>query len=575
MKVAGRTTVFVLMIVAASCLFAARGLGHLGVEYRDDEIFYCRSTQEMLESHQWLSPTYFQEDRFQKPILFYWFVLLAYAIGGVHWFSARMVSVVFAALTAGLCGLWAREVTRLRTAALSCLILMTFPLFFRHARNVVPDMSLTFFVTLALFAGWKVLREENAGVFRIVFFVACALGFMVKGFTAILVPGLTLFLSARWLKRKDLTARMNVPLGLLIMAVIILPWFLYMRVTHGAGYLLYMIAEETKDRIFVASSIGFIPQLLKTFCAHVVFYAKVLTLYFAPWSLLALVAWSTGGRRFLAEDTDREATVFFTIWIGIVFLFFSMISFKISHYLLVLSVPLAIMTARILTAALSAEKTLTSRLIKSLLTLLMVVSALVASFLFVYLGDLSSGWLWFYAAAALGGGWVIVISRHPVVPSAVLGTLVIVIFSQTSALARAGICPMTAYQKIAAIIEKNEESYPIAVASHDLHEKELQVYFDRKIEKTGHGYELLTFRNLMAFSRKHPDAYCLITGADYRKYASKLEPFDYRVIHKERLFRKRLSLDGGFVTALWRLDRAAIQKYLIEEILLLQKDDHA
>ena len=66
-----------MVLFVCAFLLYSRSLGLHGIEYRDDEIFYYHSTQEMRQTGNYLSPTYFGEDRFQKPILFYWFILIA------------------------------------------------------------------------------------------------------------------------------------------------------------------------------------------------------------------------------------------------------------------------------------------------------------------------------------------------------------------------------------------------------------------------------------------------------------------------------------------------------------------
>ena len=86
-----KDTVVFLCLFLLSLFVFSRGLNIHGLEYRDDEIFYFQSTQEMLKSGDILSPTYFGEDRFQKPILYYWLVLLSYKLFGIGWFSARFV----------------------------------------------------------------------------------------------------------------------------------------------------------------------------------------------------------------------------------------------------------------------------------------------------------------------------------------------------------------------------------------------------------------------------------------------------------------------------------------------------
>ena len=99
-KILKDNIVLVLFFVFSLFVFT-RGLDIHGLEYRDDEIFYFKSTQEMLNTQSIFSPTYFGENRFQKPILFYWMILTSYKIFGVNWFGARFIAALFA--SQGLC----------------------------------------------------------------------------------------------------------------------------------------------------------------------------------------------------------------------------------------------------------------------------------------------------------------------------------------------------------------------------------------------------------------------------------------------------------------------------------------
>ncbi|MFH0984171.1 MAG: glycosyltransferase family 39 protein, partial [Candidatus Omnitrophota bacterium] len=129
-----KETYVCILLFVVSIFVLTSGLSVHGIEYRDDEIFYFRSTQEMLQTRDFLSPTYFGENRFQKPILYYWLVLFSYSLFGVNWFAARLVAVVFAGLTVCVTWLIGKTLFNRRVATLSAVILMTVPLFFRHAK---------------------------------------------------------------------------------------------------------------------------------------------------------------------------------------------------------------------------------------------------------------------------------------------------------------------------------------------------------------------------------------------------------------------------------------------------------
>ncbi len=61
-----------------------------------DEAVFSQATKEMVESGNWMTPTYNGEKRYDKPILFYWLMAASYNILGINEFGARFPSAVAA-----------------------------------------------------------------------------------------------------------------------------------------------------------------------------------------------------------------------------------------------------------------------------------------------------------------------------------------------------------------------------------------------------------------------------------------------------------------------------------------------
>jgi len=563
------------MVFAVVFFFLIQHLSVHGLEYRDDEIFYYQSIQEMIRNSNWLSPTYYGENRFQKPILFYWFVIASSLAGGVGWFSARLVSVFFAALTVTLTWILARPMFRNRVALLSCLILATFPMFFRHAKNVVPDMTLHFFIVAALVAAWKWIAQPERRIFRNLFFLACALGFMVKGFAAIVVPFLTVILFALFAKRGELLRRINFRSGCVLMLVIILPWFMYMGFIHGRQYVDLMVRQETLHRLVNPEQPNLVLQFLRTFKANLVFYTGVLATHFAPWSLFVPAALPFAFMRIHRQRDFREPLIFLMIWFGVVFFFFTFIFFRINHYLLILSAPLATLLAFFFSENPLWRGRVSRRIIKGIFIALFILGFLSLALVFVCLAGLASVWLFLYGLAMIVIAIMITRTDNPSLPPALLGLFLVFTLFQSDVISRSGLCPHTVYHHLARLMQAPQyDQYMINVASHNLHEKELQVYFDRRVIKTGHGYEPLTRSNLLKFLNEHEKAFVIITAADYERYADDLKPFHLEPVICESISRKSYALDAGFLRALGRLDRDRIRDYIMQPILLIKKDRH-
>lgn len=563
------------LFFAVSLWLFTRGLDIHGLEYRDDEIFYFQSTREMIRSGDYLSPTYFGEDRFQKPILFYWLVLLSYKVFGVNWAGARWVAALFGAASVLLTWLTARQLfTDRRIAHVSAVILMTVPLFFRHAKNAVPDMPLNFFIVAAMYCAVRFLRSPEDKKNSVFFFLFCALGFMIKGFAAVVVPVLVFLAFVLIHKKIRLLKEINVGRGLGILVAVILPWFLYMAVAHGVSYMEYMLVQETKNRLLGEASVA--PMF---FLEHTVFYLRTILSYFAPWSVFFFWAVALAFLRQRTDSQRAESLRWLLLWTVVVVVFFSSMYFTINHYMLVLSTPFAILVSFLFLEGFSpgaAEGRAASFLRKSLVIFILTAGWAAFGFLAVFLAGMAKGWL---AVFGVVYGFLIVLiarSRSLATAPLTLGIFLIGVFAQSGLMDKAGLTAHSALRQFAQAIPK-DQNHPvvIGVGSHDIHEKEFQVYFDSRVEKAAASEEAQTKAGLANLFAAPQTVYCLMTAQDFERYFPSRDSVFPGVVHEGYIFRKRMHLDEGFFTALAQLDRRKVRDYLMEKLVLIKKERNA
>ncbi len=89
----GHVANLAILILLAGLLFFL-GFGSMGLTDRD-EGRNAEAGREMLETGNWVSPTFNYEPRFAKPALVYWLMSLSYRWFGIDEFSARLPSAVF------------------------------------------------------------------------------------------------------------------------------------------------------------------------------------------------------------------------------------------------------------------------------------------------------------------------------------------------------------------------------------------------------------------------------------------------------------------------------------------------
>ena len=556
----------------------SQALEQHGLEYRDDEIFYYQSTKEMVIDGNYMSPTYFGKNRFQKPILFYWLVVLSYKVFGVNWFAARFVSVIFGCLAVVVTWLIAKRLFDGKTAALSAGILMTVPMFLRHAKNVVPDMVLNFFIVLAVYYAILVIDDEDCNKNSILFFVSCGLGFMIKGFAALIIPFMVVLLYALFNRRNKFLSKISFGRGLIIILMVTLPWFIFMIARHGSTYIDYMLIDETKNRLLdqgSKSSTTYFAGILN----RVGFYFQVLMSYFAPWGIFLFGAIPLGfskviKRGDLTGDILREKGSFelMLIWFFSVFCFFSIMSFRINHYMLVLSTPFAILISKFFLWE-AEKKGILGRIVhfvcRYLIILFLAIGTFVFSFLVVFLLGKSNLWIIIYVLM-----FVLMVKiclkRNAVFAPAVLSVFMIFIFSQSSLMGEANVTPHSAFQRFANTIKQDpDSSVVIGVGSNDIHEKEFQVYFDTKVIKAANSSKGETEAMLLEFFGKNDKAYCLFVEEDYKKVFSSIGLQSLGIVQDEYIFRRRMHIDKEFFISLLKFDDHKVRDYLMEKVVLV------
>ncbi len=572
-KMHRRTVCFLLF--ALSILFFGYHLNQHGVEYRDDEIFYYQSTQEMAQSHNYFFPTYFGEYRFQKPILFYWFVLASYKIFGCSWFGARFVAVLFAAGSVVLTYRIGCRLLDRRHAFLGCLIIVTIPLFFRHAKNVVPDMALNFFIVLAMDALTRFWENPRRAI-RYMFFSACALGFLVKGFAAIIIPILTLIIYCGLTRQWDDLKKIQLWSGFLWMGLLILPWFFCMMWLYGDIYTHYMIKTETVDRLIAAGSEPFFLKLGKTFLSNSWFYVRNMFGYFAPWSIFAVVAIPWSIRMVAGQAVDRARLLFLLVWFAVVFVFFSLIFARINHLVLVLSTPFALLVAAFLLEKYhdhSFRHLMNASLRKFLCISFIGLGLFGLTFIQIFLTGASALWLFVAFFLLIGALIVITVSDNSLLAPSILGGFLIFVFFNSGMISQAGLTSHSVLQAMAMTIKA--EPYPekiIAVGDPDIHEKELQVYFSEPVRQVATQEAVVTRTGLQNLFKMNQTVYCLMLRKDYDIFQKSLGPAKIDIIQRGLICRRRIPVDRDLLWAILTLNRSQVQKYLLEEIVLLRKE---
>jgi 4-amino-4-deoxy-L-arabinose transferase-like glycosyltransferase len=358
---AARAPLAAAILVAATCLFARLGTLPL---LQPDEGRNAEVAREMKDTGAWLVPTYDGLTYLDKPALYFRLVALSMSAFGENETAARLPSAVAGLGLLALVALFARRSYGNRAAALTVLVVGTTPLVVAFARIVIFDMTLAFFVTAAILAGF--LAEESQGAARSRWYAAgaacSAVAVLVKGPVGFILPPLVLLALNALDRRPGAVRRLFAPLNLLVFFAIVLPWFV--AVTHRRpDFPYYGLVEESLHRFTTTAFHRTAPFW---------YYVPVIAGVFFPWSVLlpeSLVAGWKARRRWSRADRLLVA------WVVVVVLFFSLSRSKLPGYVLTGVVALGLLTARVLDRAFEQPGGAAGRLVLRGAALLAGVSA--------------------------------------------------------------------------------------------------------------------------------------------------------------------------------------------------------
>ncbi|NQT06668.1 MAG: glycosyltransferase family 39 protein [Candidatus Omnitrophica bacterium] len=330
----------IALILVLGCLaFLAFNLGDLGL-MKGDENYYFSSARRMITDGDWITPRYHHHIRFEKPVLYYWVVVLFLKLFGTSWAAARMTSVLFGTLTVLLTYLMGLRFFAKKPAFLSAIILATSFLFFQYARLTVIDITFLFLVTFSFYLFIKGDAEDKRSI---IFLSSIPLGLsvMAKGPIGVAIFLMTVLIYVIRSKRYRALIGPQFIFGAFVVLLISLPWPYAMFKLHGREYLNHLWEIEAVDKVAGSMlNIGEIKALPLYIIKHLGYYIPVVIFSFAPWSLF--LPFGIFKKLKVNKDNNR---LFILSWFWTVFIFFSLVSFKHTHYMLLLSVPLAMIMA--------------------------------------------------------------------------------------------------------------------------------------------------------------------------------------------------------------------------------------
>lgn len=322
-----RTRTDVLLLAGFCGFLFFYGLAAFGL-IGADEPRYAQVAREMLDHHDWITPTLGGHPWLEKPPLYYWQAMLVYSIFGVSDLAARIPSAVDATLLVIAVYLFFRKFRRgLEVDA--ALISASCAGIIGYARAASMDMPLTASFAVGMLAWWA-WRESGTRLYLAAFYFCMGLGVLAKGPVAPFLAAVTILLFALAVRElKPVTKTLWLP-GILLFCAVVLPWYVAVQ-TRNPQFFREFILQHNLARF--STNLYHHPEPFW-------YYIPVAALALVPWIVFIVAAFVQSARVWWAErksgvlDLQLQFRIFACCWLVVPVLFFSISQSKLPGYIL-------------------------------------------------------------------------------------------------------------------------------------------------------------------------------------------------------------------------------------------------
>ncbi len=324
-----RTRTDFLLLTGFCAFLFFYGLGAFGL-IGADEPRYAQVAREMLDRHDWITPTLSGHPWLEKPPLYYWQAVVAYSIFGVSDVAARIPAALDATLLVLAVYFFFRKFRR-GVEVDAALITASCAGIIGYAHAASMDMPLAASFTIAMLAWWA-WRESDKRIYLAAFYVCLALGMLAKGPVAPFLAAIILLIFAAATGAWRSFLRTLWAPGIFSFCVIALPWYIAVQV-RNPQFFREFILEHNLARF--STGLYHHPEPFW-------YYVPVTALALVPWIVFIMAAGMESLRAWWAErktlrnepDLELQFRVFAVCWLIVPLLFFSISQSKLPGYVL-------------------------------------------------------------------------------------------------------------------------------------------------------------------------------------------------------------------------------------------------
>lgn len=299
----------------------------------DVDAVHAEIARTMLATGDWVTPHLDGVAYLEKPPLGYWAIAISFKFFGIHDFAARLPTALSAMALAWLTaafGIWAFGK---RAGLYAGLCMATCIGVFLFTRILLPDVTLTFTITLALWAFLRVLDEGEGRprLWSIILATSLGTGLLLKSLIGMVFPlaagFLYLFFTRQLLVRRT-WSRLHPLSGAAIILLIAAPWHILATLHNPPCFALTLHSGPGEYHGFLW--FFFINEQLLRFLGlrYPHDYNTVPRLYFWLFHLLWLFPWSVyfpaiARLSYRAIDRAARTRLLALCWAGFILVFFT------------------------------------------------------------------------------------------------------------------------------------------------------------------------------------------------------------------------------------------------------------
>lgn len=286
-----------------------------------DEPRYAQVAREMLECHDWITPTLSGVPWLEKPPLYYWQAMIAYKIFGVSDWAARLPSAFDASLLV-LAAYFFLLRFRRGFELDGGLVLVSCAGIIGFARAASTDMPLAATFAVAMFAWWKWF-ESGKRSWLLFSYGFLALATLAKGPVAPSLAAVIIAIFALTQRSWRTITGSLWPPAILLFFVVGLPWYVLVQRRNQQFFRIFIL-EHNLARF--GTNMFHHPEPFW-------YYIPVALLGWLPWAVLvcASIIWVI--RRLRSQSAD-PLNLFLLTWLFVVIVFFSISTSKLPGYIL-------------------------------------------------------------------------------------------------------------------------------------------------------------------------------------------------------------------------------------------------